>query len=401
MKKGQGKLIFAILVIALVGQINTIASVMIADLATAFPTASPVALQYVMQFGMIGGFPVSLAMTVLSQKFRKKPMILLGMVLILIGGAVPIFVHSSLAILYVCAFIVGAGQGFITPLLGTIILLNFEGTLKDRILGLNTTFGTGGAALLLMVAGWVCKTGWVHVYYIYFFVIPVFIVALLCLPMDEVPKADPSASGPKAAIPGKGVIQCCIAVLMFIAYAVFPLNLALYVTEYNVGDSAAVGLGMSLVTIVGALIGLILPQITKMFKLYIGTLAAVFGFLATFCVIIAKNIAMIYVASVLDGIFFGVMMAGGGYVIGRICRPEQIGPTFSLSMSFVTLGTIFSPIIINFLNGIWGGAKYGTKGSFITAAAIFVVVIVLQIIWGTYLTKTCPPEVAPAAPQEK
>ena len=399
-KQGQGRLILAILIIALVGQINTIASVMMADIAAAFPDASAVAVQYVMQFGMIGGFPVSLAMTVLSQKFRKKPMILLGMVLILIGGVIPIFSHSSLVVLYVCAFLVGAGQGFITPLLGTIILLNFEGTQKDRILGLNTTFGTGGAAVLLLIAGWVCKTGWVHVYYIYFFVIPVFIIALTCLPMDEVPKADPAAGGSKAAIPGKGFVQCCMSVLMFIAYAVFPLNLSMFVVENNVGDSAAVGLGMSLVTIVGALVGLILPQITKAFKLYIGTLAAVFGFLATTCVIISKSAMMLYVASVLDGVFFGVMMAGGGYVIGRICRPEQIGPTFSLSMSFVTLGTIFSPIIINALNGIWGGAKYGSKGSFITAAVIFVVLIVLQAIWGTYLTKTCPPEAAPA-PQEK
>lgn len=100
-KKGQGRLILAVLIIALVGQINTIASVMMADIAAAFPNASATAIQYVMQFGMIGGFPISLAMTVLSQKFRKKPMILIGMVCILIGGAIPIFSHSSLIVLYI------------------------------------------------------------------------------------------------------------------------------------------------------------------------------------------------------------------------------------------------------------------------------------------------------------
>lgn len=387
-KKGQGRLILAVLIIACVGQINTIASVMMADIAAEFPNASATAIQYVMQFGMIGGFPVSLAMTVLSQKFRKKPMILIGMACILIGGAIPIFSHSSLAVLYVCAFLVGAGQGFITPLLGTIILLNFEGTMKDRMIGLNTTFGTGGAALLLVIAGWVCKTGWVNVYYIYFAVVPVFIIALTCLPMDEVPKAAEGESGPKAAIPGKGVVQCCLAVCMMVAYATFPLNLSMFVVENNIGDSAATGLGMSLVTIVGALVGLILPQIIKVFKLYISALGAAFGFLATACVIASNGIAMIYVASILDGIFFGVIMAGGGYVIGRICKPEQIGPTFSLSMSFVTLGTIFSPIIVNALTSVWGGT--GSKGAFITSAGIFAVVFVLQIFWGAYLTKTCP-----------
>ena len=392
-KKGQGRLILAVLIIACVGQINTIASVMMADIAAEFPTASATAIQYVMQFGMIGGFPISLAMTVLSQKFRKKPMILIGMVCILIGGAIPIFSHSSLVVLYVCAFLVGAGQGFITPLLGTIILLNFEGTMKDRMIGLNTTFGTGGAAQLLVIAGWVCKTGWVHVYYIYFAVVPVFIIALTCLPMDEVPKAAEGDSGPKAAIPAKGVVQCLLAVCMMIGYVTFPLNLAMFVVGEGIGDPASVGLGMSLVTIVGALIGLILPQIIKMFKLYIAALGAAFGFLSTVCVVVAGNMMMVYVAAILNGIFFGVVMAGGGYVIGRICKPEQIGPTFSLSMSFVTLGTIISPIIVNALTSMWGGV--GSKGAFITSAGIFAVVFVLQIFWGTYLTKTCPEAPAP------
>lgn len=73
------------------------------------------------------------------------------------------------------------------------------------MIGLNTTFGTGGATLLLVVAGWVCKTGWVHVCYIYFAVIPVFIIALLCLPMDENPQPIAATeSGSKAAIPAKG-----------------------------------------------------------------------------------------------------------------------------------------------------------------------------------------------------
>lgn len=302
-KKGQGRLILAVLIIACVGQINTIASVMMADIAAEFPDASATAIQYVMQFGMIGGFPVSLAMTVLSQKFRKKPMILIGMACILIGGAIPIVSHSSLAVLYVCAFLVGAGQGFITPLLGTIILLNFEGSMKDRMIGLNTTFGTGGAALLLVIAGWVCKTGWVNVYYIYFAVVPVFLIALVCLPMDEKPQPIAATeSGSKAAIPAKGAIQCLLAVCMMIGYVTFPLNLAMFVVGEGIGDPASVGLGMSLVTVVGALVGLILPQIIKMFKLYISALGAAFGFLSTVCVIVAGNMMMVYVVEKSDAL---------------------------------------------------------------------------------------------------
>ena len=151
-KGSKGMLKFAILAVALVCQINTIASVMMADIAAAFPGASDVAVQYVMQSGMIGGFVVALLMSVLSTRFRKKPMILIGLVAILVGGLLPIAVHSSILSLDVCAFIVGAGQGFLTPLLGALILENFEGKEREQMLGLNTTFGTGGATVLLLIS---------------------------------------------------------------------------------------------------------------------------------------------------------------------------------------------------------------------------------------------------------
>lgn len=396
--KGKMTLIIAVLAIAIVSQINTIASVMLADISLALNVTDPTALQYVMQFGMIGGFPIALAMTILARHFRRKPMILIGLVFILVGGALPIFFHSSLVVLYVCAFLVGFGQGFLSPLLGTTILTSFEGTMQNRMLGLNTTFGTGGAAVLLVLAGWLCKTGWVNVYYLYFMAIPVFVIALLFLPMDPKPQdviaADAASGGSKAAIPAVGVINCCLSVVLMVAYAVFPLNINLFVVAEGIGTSAETGLSMSLVTIVGALVGLVLPQIIKMFKLYISTVGAIAGLLATIVAMVSKNITMVYVASVLDGVFFGIVMAGGGYIINRICKPSQIAPTFSLSMAMVTLGTIFSPIIVNFVTSLMFG-EVTPKGSFTVGAIIFGVGVVLCAVWATYLTKKFP-EKAPA-----
>ena len=89
---------------------------------------------------------------------------------------------------------------------------------------------------------------------------------------------------------------------MMIGYVTFPLNLAMFVVGEGIGDPASVGLGMSLVTIVGALVGLILPQIIKMFKLYISALGAAFGFLSTVCVIVAGNMMMVYVVEKSDAL---------------------------------------------------------------------------------------------------
>lgn len=398
-KSGKGMLKFAIIMVALVSQINTIASVMMTDIALAFPDASDTVVQYVMQMGMVGAFVISFCLTFFTKFFKPKTLVLFGLVLIMVGGIVPIFVHSNIYFLWFFAFLVGAGQGVLLPTLGAMILDSFEGNERNQMLGFNTAAYNAAAAALLVVAGWVCTSGWVNVYYLYFVVVPVFVIAILFLNPEskkqEAPAEGEAAPKQKGGVPVKGVIQACLNAILMIGYAVFPLNLSLYVVrDAAIADASAVGIAMSLVTIVAALVSLILPQVLKAVKLYIGFAAAAFGLLANALVMVATDITLIYVAAVADGIFFGLVMAGAGYLVGRICTPEQYGPTYALATSFVSLGTIFCPIVVNFVSGIWGGDVSNAGTAFVTAIGIFVVVCVIQIIWASYLTKTLPPEEA-------
>lgn len=392
----KGVLKFAILTTIAVAQADTIASVMMSDIQAAFPDASTLAVQYVMQSAMIGAFAVSLLMSVLSARFRKKPLILAGLVSVFLGGLIPILNHSSIVILDFCGFLVGAGQGFLVPLLGALVLESFKGKERQRMIGLNTTFLTGGAAVLLLLAGPVCMTGWVNVYYIYFLALPVFFIAFFFLPMDEKPKRAMSPEkhdGVKlASVPLLGWIQCGLIVLMSIAYAVFPLNLSFFVVGNGLGDATSVSLGMTTITVVSALVGLALPQLITISKLYICTLGAVFGFAATLLVMFAQNIFMVYAGTVLAGIFFGINMASPGYYVSRICTREQYGPTYSLATSVNYLGIILSPVILSFITTAWGGNAEIAVNAFITGAGMFVLVFALNLVWNTYLTKKLPAE---------
>lgn len=384
MKNKSSLLKIAILAIAVVSQINTIASVIMADLAATFPDASPTAIQYVMQMGMIGGFPISLCVGFLVNRFRIKPMLIVGLAAITIGGGVPIILHGSLVILYACAFIVGAGQGVLAPLLGTMILTSFEGKDKDRMLGLNTTFSTGGATLLLLIAGPLAVSHWVNIYFLYFLAIPVLILVIALLPAGDKPAAREKGSM-KAPIPLVAWIQCVLVVLTFVCYVTYPLNVAMFIVGEGLGDAAAAGWGMSIVTVAGAIVGIVFQPIVKRVKMYIGALANVFGLAGMLLLSMATSLTMVYLAGGLLGVFFGIQISGGGYVIGRICKPEQIAPAFSISMSFMTLGIILSPAIINTITPAWGGI--GSKGAFITSAGIFGIALVMQFIFATYLTQ--------------
>lgn len=320
-------------------------------------------------------------------------MILMGLAAIFIGGLLPILNHSSIWILDICGFISGAGQGFLMPLLGALILENYEGQERERMLGLNTTFVTGGSALFLMIAGPVCDLGWVNVYFLYFAAIPVMIIAQLFLVKEEEPrKKDSAGNGKTGGIPLKGWIQCVLVVLMGIGYTAFPLNLSFLVANKGLGSATTVGIGMTMITVISALMGLVFPQLIRVSKLYISTLAAAFGLAATLLIIFATNMGAIYAGTALAGIFFGINTASPGYYIGRICAPDQYGPTFSMAMSCNFMGIILSPIILNIITGAWGGNAELPVNSFITGAGVFVVVLVLQIVWNTYLKRTLPEE---------
>ena len=191
---------------------------------------------------------------------------------------------------------------------------------------------------------------------------------------------------------------------MSVAYAVFPLNLSFLVTANGFGDAASVSVGMTTITVVSALVGLVLPQLIRMSKLFLCTLGSAFGLAAALVVMFAQNMGMVYVGTVLAGIFFGINMASPGYYVSRICTPAQYGPTYSLATSVNYLGIILSPVILSFITGAWGGDPEVALNAFVTGAGMFALVLVLNIVWNAYLTKKLPaeePTGAPAdAPQE-
>jgi MFS family permease len=313
---------------------------------------------------------------------------LTGVALILAGGVFPLINHSAIPILYVCAFIVGFGQGLLLPMVGTLILLNFENRRKDRMLGLNTTFNTGGATVLLLIAGPLAITGWVNIFYLYLIAIPVFLIVVCLLPRGEVMAPPPKGETKSAPVPAKGWIQCIISVFMFVCYVSFPLNVSMYIAGEGLGDAVVAGVSMSILTVFGALLGLVFQPLIKAVKLFIGTFAALSGFLGMLVICLSGNVNMVYLSAALLGVFFGAQISSGGYIISRICTPGQVAPTFSVIQSSVTLGVILSPIIINSITSLWGGK--GSKGAFVTSAVAFAVIALIQIIWNAYLTKTCP-----------
>lgn len=391
-KESKLTLKFAILTIAFVATSNTIASVLLADIAKAFPEASMTAIQMVMTFGMIGAFPITFLAGFLATRIRKKPMILLGIFMIFAGGLLPILIRGSLMILYISAIIIGAGQGFLLPLISTIILESFSGEEQNSMLGLNSAVQNGGAMVLLLLAGFVAKTGWINVYFLYFFSIPAFIIVFLFLPKGEVPRLETdTGTKVKISIPWEIYVTCVLGFFFFVGYVTFAISISLFLDATGLGDATSTSLAMTLNTGFGVIAGLIFGKLVERLKFYIISFSALCAVLGFVLIYFAPNIILVYAGAAFLGLTFGLSGAGGGYVISRITTsPEQIGPSFSLLMTFTTAGVIASPFIVNSVTQMWAGTNVLPQDVFLTGMAIELVMTIAYFMWATYLTKSFP-----------
>ena len=388
----------SLLSVMFVSQLNTIAAVIMADLIRLFPDASPTAVQMVMQCGMIGAFPVMLSVGFFAQRFRIKPIILIGLASITIGGAIPFFFHSALAHLYFSAVLIGAGQGTIAPLVSTLTLRNFEDQPRARQIGLNSAFATGGATIVTLLAGVLALQGWLNIFYIYFLAVPALILALIFMPMGEKPIRAEKTEKAKTSAPPRVFVMAGLMIIAYIAYVTFPINVGMLVDMQGFGDSASTGIAVSIITVIGAVFGIAFPYVVKLLKSYICCFATFFGMVGMLLAGFAVNITMIYLAAASLGLFFGSMVASDVYIVGRMCKPEQFGPSLSITMSFLTIGVVLSPIIVNGVTPLWGGA--GSVGAFMTSTGIMLIAFVFSIFWGAYIKKKFPeakPEEATAA----
>lgn len=397
MKKRSSALVkLAILAIAFIAQANTVASVLLGDIAQSFPEASMTSVQMVMTLGMIGAFPITLSVGFLTSKFRKKSMVLLGLIMIAAGGIIPVFIQGSLMVLYISALIVGAGQGFLLPLVGTLIIELFTGEEQHKMLGFHTSAMNVGNVTLLLLAGVLAPKNWVNVYFLYLLAIPVFLIVSAFLPKGELQEPETDESGESSAkVPTLVYITCFINFLFFIGYITFPTGIGIFIAETGLGDAGTTSLIMTLNTAFGIVVGLVFAEIVKRAKLYVAGVAGLFSILGFYLIYTANSVPVIYVGAALLGMTFGLINSAGGYILSRITTPEQLAPSFSISMTFITAGVIASPIVVNAITGIWAGNNPNPKNIFLTALGIITIMTIVQFIWGKYLTQHAYPEEAP------
>ena len=157
----------------------------LARISAAFPEASDTTIQFLMTFPILFTMVFEIVSALIAQKLPKKTLSIIGLAIIAAGGVLAVLQHSSLAILFVWAGVIGVGLGMVAPIAPALINENYEGREKQMMLGWQNSASTIGSMIMTFACGFLAAGGWHFGYFVYLLAIPGIICALIGIPSHK------------------------------------------------------------------------------------------------------------------------------------------------------------------------------------------------------------------------
>ncbi len=367
-EKEAGKLRLLIVVLAITSLVFGTRAITpaLADIAKAFPEKSRETIQMIVALPPLFIMFSTLICGYLSRRFRKKPLVLTGMILYGIGGLMPAFFGDLTFILLMMA-VLGAGNGFLIPLSQSLVADYFEGSDRDVFMGYRSSNASIFSMIFSLLGGSLCAIYWRLTFLSFLMVVPMLFVVLLKMPPGESPKMVVQGNE-RATLTGRMWFYVAMYFLFNIAGISIATNAAFVMSGCGIA-TGMIGIIMTISSAGSILAGILLGQVVKIFKhrtivLALGFLAAGFTLL-----VYVHTPAMFTAAMALFGFGFGTFIPT--MVLKIIGSVPKAATTLALSILTCALGIgqFVSPVFYRFVNGMLG--LTGPRASWTVAAACF------------------------------
>ena len=135
----------------------------------------------------------SLVFPKLSVKFRARDLLMFGLFLYTIGGAIAGIIDNIYCVLFFRA-LVGIGVGIIMPLSTGLLTFYFTKDKQDRLMGYSSAMNQMGGAVATLLSGLLAAVSWRLSFLVYLMGIISVVLCLLFLPNERIASSDPPAS---------------------------------------------------------------------------------------------------------------------------------------------------------------------------------------------------------------
>lgn len=318
--------------------------------------------------------PFSVISGKLVQFYSKKKVILAGLLLYLIGGIGAGLVKNIFQLLAFRA-VLGMGLGLILPLSTGLIADFYDGNQRAKMMGYSTAVNNLGGVIATLLSGILATISWRYIFAIYLTSGIVFVLILLFLKESTLVE---QKDYEKKTIDAK---VWKIAFSIFLVYVIFgavPTNLSLFLAEFQLGQSGASGILISLLTFSSFIAGLLFFNVSKLLKDMKVVLSLLIMFIGFAILSYTLNIILIGVAIVCVGLGLGLLLPTFMLATTKAVSKNETSYALGIVSSSMFLGQFISPVLTAFLQNLLNSAS--TRIAFYNSSLLTLILIVVVIL---------------------
>lgn len=308
----------------------------------------------------------------------SRKVIIIGLILSLVGGIIPCFIHNF-SIIYVSRIILGFGWGLFNSLAVSILHDFYTDGELDKMLGYQSAIQNVGLTITMFIAGLIVNYSWEWSFSVYALTIIPLILFVKNVPETHKNKAEPNQNNGKAQITGYAIGLAVMMALAWIFQITLNLKATTLVNEKNIHNAAFIGTALTIFTISSFIGNLLYAKVVKITKKY--TLPIIFSVLAVCYFLISKvgNMTELSILMVIIGLAWSLFLP---YSFGQAMAKAPEGSenmNVSIAMVGCNLGCFIAPYVMAGLGNIIGSAS--ATSAFVICSVSFIVLALILLVY--------------------
>lgn len=381
-----------ILSISLVLTVTTAVSTALPAMIAAFKQYPPTQVEMLTTLPTISLLITVLASSWIVKHFGARHATLIGLVLALLAGLVPVFV-TQYPVIFISRLLLGVGVGLFNNLAYSLIMAVYDGEERQTMLGFQSAVGTVGNAAAAFVVGLLVTSGWQMAFNVnWLFVVPLILFGLFAGKIDQLTKVVVVADNTQASVKKKATTN--VAVLGYVVliatfftfYFGLMLKLAGFLVEQGLGTAATAAAQLSVMSLLGLVPSLLYGKIYKHLRRLTIPTGLIFAGLGLWAIISANTVVMVWIGVSFVGLGLPIFMPA---VFGRVAEVQPVG-TSNLSSALMLVGinvaVFLSPHIFALVTPLTGQTT--NKATLLVATLMMFLLAAIQLALVIYKRPT-------------
>ncbi|MFC6200616.1 MFS transporter [Lactiplantibacillus nangangensis] len=317
-----------------------------------------------------------------AKKIGSKQTVVLGLIIALVSGLVPVF-STDFTVVLISRAGLGVGFGLFNSLAVSMISDFFDGDTRAQLIGFQSAFQGLGTAIMTYVAGQLLKTNWHVTFWIYAIILPILVLFILFVPSPEKEGLQAQTkSSDKPAKQSTNVQVIGYVLFLFVVLVIYmaaQVKLALLLTTNGYGSATDAANIISIMSIGGMLAGFAFGAVFKVVRQYTIPFSVVLMAIGFLCLALANNVILAGFGGILTGISFSLFVP---YLFNQVSIVSPAGSaTLSTSLLLVgsNLGSSMSPYGLALLSMLSGTTA--VNGIFMVGSIILAAMAVIGFIF--------------------